>query len=285
MAHLFGSSDHADSAGVPWEGRRFEPNASAQDDGSAPPRLLEALRRFRAGELGEAEVVDAVRDSRLLVPLVAEAGETGLTPEGRVVDKSQELSLVTVMGPDGRAVQPAFTSVAAMSAWNPDARPVPVAGLRVALAAAGEGTDLVVLDPTSETEFAIRRPALWAMARSEPWTPCYLDEGVLRAFMAGAEPEPEVAAVELLPGDPEARLAGPELVVRLRVADGLSREQLSALLLRLQQRWSADELIAERVDAVAAVVAIQAVFQILFMAVRFVFLGLRVRGTRWMRLA
>ena len=38
-------------------------------------------------------------------------------------------------------------------------------------------------------------------------------------------------------------------------------------------------------DAVAAVVAIQAVFQILFMAVRFVFLGLRVRGTRWMRLA
>ena len=57
MSHRFGSSDHADSAGVPWEGRRFESNANAADDGSAPPKLLEAIRRFRAGDVGEAEVV------------------------------------------------------------------------------------------------------------------------------------------------------------------------------------------------------------------------------------
>lgn len=251
MTHRFGSSDHADSAGVPWEGRRFEPSTSADDDGSAPPKLLEALRRFRAGELGEAEVVDALRESRLLIPLLAEAGEVGRTPDGRLVDKTQELAIVTVAAPDGRAVLPVFTSVAAMSAWNPTARPVPAAGTRVALAAAGDGTDLVIVDPTSATEFAVRRPALWAVAQSRPWTPCYLDEEVLRAFMAGAAPEPEVAAVELLPGDPDARLAGPDLVVRMRVADGLTREGLAALLGRLQRRWGADELIAERVDALA----------------------------------
>ena len=249
--HRFGSSDHADSAGVPWEGRRFEQNASAADDGSAPPKLLAAIRRFRAGDLGEAEVIDAVRESRLLIPLVAEAGDLGVTPEGLTVDKTQELSIVTVEGPDGRAVQPAFTSVAAMSAWNPTARPIPVAGPRVALAAAGESTELVVLDPTSSTEFAIRRPALWALAQSSAWIPCYLDEAVLVAFMEGAEPEHAVLGIDLLPGDPQARLAGPELVVRLSVVDGLDRDELSGVLQRLQQRWSADELIAERVDSLA----------------------------------
>lgn len=251
MSHQFGSSDHADSAGVPWEGRRFAANASAGDDGSAPPKLLEAIRRFRAGELGEAEVVDAVRESRLLIPLLAEAGEVGLTPDGRTVDKTQELSIVTVEAPDGRAILPAFTSVAAMSAWNPSARPVPTAGPRVALAAVGDGTDLVIIDPTSATEFAIRRPALWAMTQMTPWIPCYLDPEVLAAFMAGAAPENAVTAVELLPGDPDARLAGPELVVRLRVEDGLDRSELSAMLMRLQERWGSDETIATRVESLA----------------------------------
>lgn len=249
MSHLFGSSDHADSAGVPWEGREFHPNASADDDGSASPVLLEALRRFRAREVGEAEVVEAVRQARLLAPLMAEAGETGTTPDGRLVDKTQELSLVTLAGPDGRAVQPAFTSVETMVSWNPAARPVPVSGPRVALAAAGDGTELVVLDPTADTEFVLRRPALWALAQSRAWTPSYLDEQVLHAFLAGAEPEPEVAAVELLPGDPTARLKGPELVVRLRVADGLDRSGLSDLLSRLRNRWTSHTTIADRVDS------------------------------------
>lgn len=251
MTHQFGSSDHADSAGVPWEGRKIAPSSSAGDDGSAPPKLLEALRRFRAGDLGEAEVVDAVRESRLLIPLLAEAGELGETADGRIVDKTQELSIVTVAAPDGRAILPAFTSVAAMIAWNPLARPVPTAGPRVALAAVSDGTDLVIIDPTTATEFAIRRPALWSMAQAEPWVPCYLDEVVLRAFMAGAAPEDAVTAVELLPGDPDARLAGPELIVRLRVEDGLDRAALSALLVRLQQRWASAETIANRVESLA----------------------------------
>ena len=45
----------ADSAGVPFEGRTFHENPGAGDDGSAPPRLLETLSRFRAREVGAAE--------------------------------------------------------------------------------------------------------------------------------------------------------------------------------------------------------------------------------------
>ena len=210
---------------------------------------MEAIRRFRAGEVGEREVVDAVRESRLLVPLIARLGETGTNDHGHLVDKSQELAIVTVQGPDGRTVLPAFTSVSSMLVWNPDARPVPVAGTRVALAAAAESTDLVVLDATSDSEFVIRRPALWAIAQTRRWIPSYLDDEVLSAFMDSAEPEPAVRAVQLAPGDPRARLAGPELVVHLSLEPGLDRRSLHAVLERMRERWTSSSVIAERVDS------------------------------------
>jgi len=238
-----------DSAGVPWEGRHFEHSESSDDDGSAPEKLVEAIRRFRAHDLGEAEVIDALRESRLLIPLVAELGEAGTNDHGVKVDKSQELSIVTVAGPDGRNVLPVFTSVDAMGAWNRMARPVPATAPRVALAAVSEGTDVVVLDPTSATEYVIRRPALWAISQTRPWIPSYVDPDVLEAFMASAEPEDSVLAVQLAPGDPDSRLAGPELVVRLVLAEGLDRDELAAVTSRLRDRWSASEIIAERVDS------------------------------------
>ena len=119
----------------------------------------------------------------------------------------------------------------------------------MALAAASESTELVVLDPTSDTEFAIRRPALWAIAQSVSWIPSYLDPDVLRAFMDAAAPEPTVLAVTLAPGDPAARLAGPELVVRLALIEGLDRASLDAVIARMQGRWAASEIITTRVDS------------------------------------
>ncbi|MEO6943473.1 MAG: SseB family protein [Lacisediminihabitans sp.] len=240
-----------DSAGVPWAGRHFEQEASSDDDGSAPEALVHALARFRAGDGGEQVVIAAIRESRLLIPLVAALKESEVGVHGHLVDKSAELSIVTVAGPDGRDVLPAFSSVAAMHKWNPQARPVPADAVRVALAAASEQTDLVVLDATSDAEFVIRRPALWAIAQSQEWIPSYLDPEILAEFMAAAEPEPEVIRIELAPGDPHARLDGPELVVSLSLASGLDQQSLDALLVRLQQRWSASTLIADRVDSLA----------------------------------
>jgi hypothetical protein len=128
---------------------------------------------------------------------------------------------------------------------------VPVAAPRAALAAASENTDLIVLDPTSPSEFAIRRPAVWAIARSEPWVPSYLDPEVLDELMDAAAAESTVLAVLLAPGDPDARLAGPELVVQLTLATGLDRLALDGLLARLQARWAASEVIAQRVDSLS----------------------------------
>jgi hypothetical protein len=156
---------------------------------------------------------------------------------------------VTVEGPDGRNVLPVFSSVAAMQAWNPAARPVPADGARVALAAASEETDLVVLDPTSETEFVIRRPALWAIAKSQPWIPSHLDPEVFEAFAQSISTELAVQDVHLIAGDPDARLVGPELIVSLELAEGLTQEELDAVLARLAHRWAASDTVAVRVDS------------------------------------
>lgn len=239
----------ADSAGVPWAGRSFEPNTHAADDGSAPPAFVDAIRRFRAGEVGPQVVVDALRDVRLLMPLVAELGESGIGPHGQAVDKTQELSIVTVAAPDGRTVLPAFSDVVAMGRWDAAARPIPTDVRRIALAAADEGTDLVVVDPGSETEFVIRRPAVWAIARGVPWEPSYSSPEVFAALTASVASELAVLDLSVAPGDPQSRLRGPELVVRLELMAGLDRSELDGVLGRLAKRWAADDRIAVLVDS------------------------------------
>ena len=242
---------HADSAGIPFEGRRFHENPAADDDGSAPVRVIEAIRRLRAGELGIAEVVAALHTERLLVPLIAEAGDEGIGPYGQKVDKTQELSIVTVAGPDGRSVLPAFTSVDAMRIWNPEARPIPIQASRIALAAAAEGTPLIVVDPGSDTQTVVRGPAFRALATGEDWTPAFDDLEVAEAFGTSVAEEDAVRAIGLAPGDPNAVLTGAEVLVVLQLDPALDDAVRGELLARVQGRWSADDLIASRVDSIA----------------------------------
>ncbi|MCR2801471.1 SseB family protein [Microbacterium sp. zg-Y818] len=238
-----------DSAGVPWEGRAFQANPHAGDDGSADPALLAALTAFRAGEGDQAAVVDAYRSARLLIPLVAEKGDEGVGPTGLTVDKTQELSIVTVAAPDGRRVLPVFTSVTAMQRWDATARPVPADGVRTALAAANDDTDLIVIDPTSETEFVLRRPAVWAIGQGRPWEPSFASPEVYRGLQESIGGELAVLDLSVAPGDPDARLRGPELVVRLQLIAGLEQSELDAVLQRLAARWAADDRVAVLVDS------------------------------------
>lgn len=247
--HGHGAANSGDSAGVPWEGRSFESNPHAADDGSADPALHAALLRFRSGEGSQVEVVDAFRAARVLVPLVAERGDEGVGPTGLKVDKTQELSIVTVAAPDGRRVQPVFSSVDTMRRWDSTARPIPVEAIRVALSASSEQTDLIVLDPASETEFVFRRPAVWAIAQAQRWEPSFHSPEVFTALRESIAHELAVIDVSVAPGDPDARMRGPELIVTLELVDGLERETLDAVLARLAQRWAADDRMAVLVDS------------------------------------
>ncbi|MGF3053428.1 SseB family protein [Microbacterium sp. YY-03] len=245
------TTNTGDSAGVPWEGRRFEPNPAAGDDGSADSALYAALTNFRDGSGDQITIVEALRTARVLIPLIAEKGDEGVGPTGLAVDKTQELSIVTVAAPDGRTVLPIFSSVDSMRTWDPLARPIPVAGVRAALSAASDQTDLLVVDPTAETEFVVRRPAVWALAQDEAWVPSHESPEVFQALQESVGTELAVIDLTVASGDPDARLRGPELIVTLQLVDGLDQTQLDAVLQRLAQRWAADDRIAVLVDSLS----------------------------------
>jgi hypothetical protein len=242
----------ADSAGVPWEGRSFGQHSDefANDSGLTPPELAEAIAQFRLGAVTHQHVSQIFASSRVLVPLLAVAGEVGETPDGRMVDKTQELSIVTVEAPDGRKVLPVFSSVEAMQRWNPDARPVPNFGRTVAIAALSDGNDLVILDPTNpSTQFGFRRPTLFALSNNTTHVSCWEDPDVRREFEQSISAERAIHSIQLTSGDTEADLASPELEVSLRLSPGLGQRDVDELLTRLQVRWAASETIAERVDS------------------------------------
>lgn len=247
--HDHGADPAADSAGVPWAGRSFHDNPHSTDDGSADPALLAALTSFRAGTGSQREVVDAYRAARLLIPLLAEKGDHGVGAHGLAVDKTQELSIVTVAAPDGRRVLPVFTSVETLGRWDASARPVPVDGVRTALAAVADDTELIVIDPGSPTEFVIRRPAVWAIGQRQPWEPSFASPDVFAGLNDSIGGELAVIDLAVEAGDPDARLRGPELVVRLHLIHGLDQGELDAVLSRLAKRWAVDDRIAVLVDS------------------------------------
>ncbi len=257
----------SDSAGFPWAGRTFDHHetAFAGDDGETPEELrvaVEAVRNASGTEAASAVLAKAIADvvvelsrSRLMIPLLAEAGDIGVTPDGKTVEKTQELSIVTLSAPDGRRVMPAFTSVETMRTWNPEARPIPVPGPQVAVAAAQEGTDLVIIDPgTLEREFGVRRTQLEAMALGLHVVPAWSDAAVASAFQASVENDTRVLRIGLEPGDPSARLIAAETVVALQLRPGLGKAELSDVIARAQERWAADLVIAERVDSLRVVI-------------------------------
>jgi hypothetical protein len=194
-------------------------------------------------------VIDALREARVLSPLIAEAGDYGLNDQGLMVEKTQELSVVHLEGPDGRAVAPVFLDVASMVAWRSDARPIPVEASKAALAAASDGLGLIVLNPGSEHSVILRRGALEALAAHTPYTPPWVDREVIEAIEAGLMGAGvDIPVHKILPGDRAQVLAGPEIVVAVGLSPGLSAAQVQDVVARISAVWSANDLLTRRVD-------------------------------------
>ena len=245
------SSKLTDSAGVPWEGRSFGANPFEGDDGSADPALLEAITNFKNGLVSASDVVEAFSNARLLVPLVANLGESEVGEHGLKIDKSAELSIVTVQAPDGQPALPVFSSVEAMSIWNPNARPVPNNARAIALAAASEGNTRIVLDPLSPTEFVIRRPAIAAIAQALTWESPEGNIQVQNLVLSLLERYEVVDSFSLASGDPQHNLSGQELIIEIYLQPGLSEELLAEFEKSFFSQLSTSQVFIDLVDSVA----------------------------------
>ena len=219
----------------------------ADDDGSVDPALAAALAAYAEGTGDVVGVVEALKPTRVLVPVVAVLTDDGTeisSLTGLKTDKNSEMAAVMLTAPDGRKTLPIFSGTQALERWNAQARPVPVQARVAALSGVEEDCQLAVLDPGGPVTVLIRRPALWAIAKDEPWTPSYADPEVAAAIAAAVTGLPGITAVACEPGERA------ELAVVLTLVPGLNREQVGQLTELVGQRLATVELVAERVDSV-----------------------------------
>mgnify|MGYP002719404332 FL=1 len=268
-----------DSAGVPWADRDLSGagidgssnplHAFDADDGTAPQEWDETMRRLAAQQASEEDAVDVLSRIRVfaaVVPTLAEDSEhvhvhddgSEHTHHG---DKQADVALVTLEAADGRKALPVFTSVPALTAWNPQARPVAVWMPRACLSAVDEGCELVVVDAGAEHTFVVRRPAVWALAQQKTWIPSYRDQELAEEIASVADLVPHLLNLGLAPGTGVAARtasgrvmsgggAGPELQVvamPARDADDADRRLMTTTLRMLLADLA---LLSERADSV-----------------------------------
>jgi SseB protein N-terminal domain len=216
------------------------------DDGSADPAVAAALAAFAAGTGSEHAALLALAGGRLLVPVVAApvpgdggaevgggaregggaaagrgvkaGGSTGegapAAHAGAAAEKTSEMSIPTLVGQDGRAAVPAFTCLAAMTRWQPGARPVPVDAVSVWGSAVADSC-AVVLDVAGPVPLAVDGARLAALAAGEPVPPPQQDPDVHAVVSAAIAARPQITGARLAGGG-----AGADLTIELSVAPG-----------------------------------------------------------------
>ncbi|WP_263120705.1 SseB family protein [Cellulomonas fimi] len=274
-------------------GRELPPtSAFSGDDGSADPALRAVLTAHATGDAGVPEVVAALAGTRVLVPVLAESENPVATEvehlagHAHTVDRQASAGIVALQAPDGRTALPVFSSVAAMTAWRADARPVPSEIARAALSAVEEGWELLVLDPGGPVTVLVPRPAVWALAQQNDWQPAVTGGGDDRSVVPEVRDAVRAAIGEVVavgepdpvtePAPPTARRwwrrgtatpvpsAAPpavravevvpgeraELTVELHLVPGLDRGTVDALLRAVGAALAGSETVTRRVDAV-----------------------------------
>jgi SseB protein N-terminal domain len=164
------------------------------DDGTADPRVTEALAAYHVGEGSEQDALAALAAARLLVPVVAVLAD-GSAADG---DKNSEMVLPTLIGQDGRPAVLAFTGLDTLARWRPNARPVPAESDRVWRAAVADGC-AVVIDVAGPVPVAVEGTRLAALAAGQPVPAAYEDGDVHAEVEAAIAAEPVVVGVSMAP--------------------------------------------------------------------------------------
>jgi hypothetical protein len=146
--------------------------------------------------------------------------EAEQTPDGLRQEKSSHMASVSLVGADGRRALLAFTSVAAMAAWDRGARGIPAPATRAAAAALEEGADALLLDLAGPARLVLEGAALHALALGLVPPPPWDDPDVAAAVLRAAGQVTGLGRVRLeapeRPDDP----GSPDLVLLLELTPG-----------------------------------------------------------------
>lgn len=194
----------------------------SDDDGSASPALTGALDAWSRDRTAVGPVLAALREARLLVPVVAVLGEVeedsqeereahqkgggGRREGGLRHEKTSDMAVPTLKAGDRRAL-PAFTSTDSLARWDPEARPVAVPLHQALQAAAHEKADTVVLDLAGPVAFELTGQTLLALAENRTSTDPLQDPAVIDAVREVVAAEPAVLRAHLGPGPADGTLA------------------------------------------------------------------------------
>ncbi|WP_344441872.1 SseB family protein [Streptomyces kunmingensis] len=194
----------------------------SDDDGTADPRLAEALTAWEQDRTAHGPVLEALKGARLLVPVVAVLGEVeednkeerearnkgggGRRGGGLRREKTSDMAVPTLKAGD-RTALPAFTSTHSLARWDPEARPVAVPLHQALQAAAHEKADTVVLDLAGPVPYEITGAALYALAEGRTTADPLADPAVTGAVRAAVAAEPAVRRAHLGPGPADGVLA------------------------------------------------------------------------------
>lgn len=212
------------------------------DDGSPDPALAAAVE-----SADPSRIMGALRDARLLVPIVAEPVETE-TQDGLTVDKQTDMAAVTLVAPDGERALPVFTSIDALTAWDPQARPVPVTAARAGQAAVSERCDVMVIDVAGPSTRVLRPSMVWALAQDREWSAPHVDPFVAAGVARAVAEEPQVLSHTVEEGAPTGKGV---LGVALELVEGLSADELQQVATRVGQKLATDGELRARIDGLA----------------------------------
>ena len=139
----------------------------AGDTGQVDAELTAALAAYDAApDDPEAHraVLARLPQTRLLVPVVAILGEVEHDEQGLAHDKTSDMAAVLMTGRDGRKALLAFTGSAALQAWDPSARPVPVTAKHAAQSALQDEASALLIDVAGPALFVVEGADLRALS-------------------------------------------------------------------------------------------------------------------------
>lgn len=214
------------------------------DDGSADPRLAEALARHaeRPSADSERTLLEALVGARLMVPIVAILGESETDANGLEHEKSSDMAVPTVLAPDGRKGLPAFTSLEALARWRADARPAPVPAPQAVRAAWSEQADVLLIDLAGPAFYELSGAAMRAVAEGRARIDPRHDPEVADAVREVLAAYPSVLRAHLMPG------RGTDALLALIPDPGADPDALGGSVRELAAALAAHQLLRIRLD-------------------------------------